>query len=244
MKYTVIYLFLVFTLKCISQSGTATYKIQIAFDEEAMAVDKKYGLLQNAVEAPEEMEYVLTFKNKESNFYLADDDGLDKVAVNTVSALVGVRNMTYHNLETKEMLHKVNADGLIIKKNEFVIKEVNNLKWKITSETKLIDAYLCYKALTYKTIIKNGKEFQETATSWFCPKLPYAFGPAKYSELPGLILEIQEKNIAFMIKNISFDPEENIIITIPEAKKIISQQEYHTITNERFETLKSMSEKN
>lgn len=231
-------------LKCYAQSGIVTYKIQIAFDEEAMSIDKKYGLLQNAIDASEEMEYVLAFKDKESNFYLADDDNLDKVAVNTVSALVGVRNMTYHNLETKETLHKINADGLIIKKDEFVIKENGNMQWEITNETKRIDTYLCYKATTVKTITKNGKEFQETVTVWFCPELPYAFGPAKYAGLPGLILEIQEKNIGIMVKSISFDPNRSVEISVPKAKKVISQQEYYTITNERFETLKSMTEKN
>lgn len=222
-------------------TGVATYGLYITVDEEVMKADKKYGYIQKAIDVSRQLEYKLVFKGKEANFYQQKNDSLDKISVNMANSLSEVSKNIYINLNTNTLINEINADGLLVKKNEFVVKDSISNNWEITNESKLIGEYLCYKATTTKKVQKTDREVIETVTAWFCPALPYSFGPSKYAGLPGLILELQEKNIVFVIKSIRLNNNEEYVITIPTAKKEISQAEYNKIINERFQTLESMS---
>lgn len=230
---------------CFSQSHTvsATYKMFLSFDEEIMKVDKKYGYLQNAIDVSQKMRYELTFKDKESNFHQVQNSNLDETSINTANSFANLSKSIYTNLSKKIMIHELISDGNIINENEFIVVDSIKLKWNITSESKMIGEYLCYKATTTKTIIKPERTVKENVTAWFCPKLPYSFGPAVYNSLPGLILELQEKNIAFVIENLNFNNEDNFI-TIPTAKKTISKQEYYDVIDNRFKMIEEMSKQN
>jgi GLPGLI family protein len=224
-------------------NGVATYGLFITVDEEVMKADKKYGYIQKAIDVSRKLKYSLVFKGKEANFYQQKNDSLDKVSVNIANSLSEVSRLIYINLDTGMLINEMNADGLIIKKNEFIVKDSINKNWLITNESKLIGEYLCYKAVTTKKVIKIDREVAETVIAWFCPTLPYTFGPSKYAGLPGLILELQEKNIVFVIDNISLNNSEGHKIIIPTAKKEITQLEYYEIINDRFKTLESMTKK-
>lgn len=224
--------------------GIATYGLYITVDDEVMNADKKYGYIQMAIDVSRQLEYKLVFKGKEANFYQEKNNILDKMAINMANALSEVSKNIYLNLNTNSLLNELNADGVLVKEKEFVVKDSINKNWVITNESKLIGEYLCYKATTTKKINKTDSEVVENVTAWFCPALPYSFGPSKYAGLPGLILEIKEKNIAFVIKNIQLQNIEDVLITIPTAKKEITQEEYNKIINERFEMLESMSKQN
>lgn len=183
------YLFFLFSITAsisFSQTnGTAVYKLQIAFDEDAMTVDKKYGYLQKAIDVCNDLEYKLVFKGKEANFYQDKNDKLDKTAANMANILSGTSKLSYQNIEKKALLNEINADGILIKANEFVVSDSLKTDWTITNESKLIDNYRCYKATTTKTINKgDNKIFHEKVTAWFCPALPFSFGPNQYAGLP------------------------------------------------------------
>ncbi len=234
-------LFLLISAISFSQTnGTAIYKLQIAFDQDALDVDKKYGYLQKAIDVCDKLEYKLIFNGNEANFYQEKNEGLDKTAVNMANILSETPKLCYQNTEKKMLLNEINADGNLIKANEFVISDTLKTNWTITNESKLIDTYLCYKATTIKKVQKGEKEFHENVTAWFCPALPFSFGPTKYGGLPGLIIELQEKNIAFTLKSISLNNENKTPIIIPVAKNTISQSDYNKIVNERMESLQSM----
>lgn len=240
-KIISIILLLITTNISFSQSnGTAIYKLQIAFDQDALDVDKKYGYLQKAIDVCDKLEYKLIFNGNEANFYQEKNEGLDKTAVNMANILSETPKLCYQNTEKKMLLNEINADGNLVKANEFVISDSLKTNWTITNESKLIDTYLCYKATTIKKVQKGEKEFHENVTAWFCPALPFSFGPTKYGGLPGLIIELQEKNIAFTLKSISLNNENKTPIIIPVAKNTISQSDYNKIVNERMESLQSM----
>lgn len=110
-------------------------------------------------------------------------------------------------------------DGSLVKK-EFEI-----LNWELTDESKTIGEYLCFKALYKKEYTgRDGKLKTKTIVAWYCPAIPFSYGPKEYYGLPGLIIELTEKGTTFYATNIELF-ETDIKIDLPKGKTI-SQQEY------------------
>ena len=81
-----------------------------------------------------------------------------------------------------------------------MLKDELKKNWELHNETKMIDGYLCYKATNINRVENGIKVFNHPVTAWYCPKLPYSYGPNGYSNLPGLILELQVRNVVFGLK--------------------------------------------
>lgn len=82
------------------------------------------------------------------------------------------------------------ADSIISKdkiyKDEYIISESKpNLKWKLINEIKKIDTITVKKA----TLNFRGRNY----IAWYSDKFPLKFGPWKFHNLPGLILEIYDE---------------------------------------------------
>lgn len=118
----------------------------------------------------------------------------------------------------------------------FVIDLVPDFKWKITDEKKNIDVYTVQKAvLSFK-----GRIWE----AWFTSQIPVSDGPYIFSGLPGLILEMKDKNENYlfsctMIKknNINFSPIMSlkpIIVTQKQLNKV--RLDYY---NDPFREMKS-----
>ncbi len=60
------------------------------------------------------------------------------------------------------------------------------VKWELTGGAKIIKEYSCQEAL----VTLNGRSF----SVWFTPEIPINKGPLKINGLPGLIIEVKEKN--------------------------------------------------
>ncbi|WP_298142538.1 GLPGLI family protein [Flavobacterium sp.] len=86
----------------------------------------------------------------------------------------------------KEVLRQI-----LILGSKTYLKKIDAQDWNITAETKLIDTYVCYKATSIRVVQGIDKVFHQPITAWFCPNLPFSFGPNGYGGLPGLILELQ-----------------------------------------------------
>lgn len=118
----------------------------------------------------------------------------------------------------------------ILKQNQFLEKNVlviekKKTDWVLTNETKMIDTYLCYKA-TNKYVVDNGsKVFRHPVVAWYCPNLPYNYGPNGYGNLPGLILELQVRNASYGVSKITFDDDSNINFDFIKKATIITEQE-------------------
>ncbi|WP_259132265.1 GLPGLI family protein [Chryseobacterium ginsenosidimutans] len=70
-------------------------------------------------------------------------------------------------------------------KEFFIYDKVPKPEWKIEKETKKILGYNCTKA----TAIFRGSK----VTAYFTKELPYSAGPFKFYGLPGLILDIRNR---------------------------------------------------
>lgn len=245
MKNIIVIKLLFICFICFSQnkSGTAVYDLYISMDDATKEIDKKYGYIQKAIDAAKELNYKLVFKNDEANFYQEENNTLDNTSKYMANAIAGVSKNNYLNSKKKIILKEILSDGYLFKKDEFVIKDTIDYSWEITNESKLVGEYSCFKATTKKKATKivndQEKEFYELVTAWFCPTLPYSFGPANYAGLPGLILELQERDFAFVIKKINLS--KNATIDIPKSDKIITSEEYSGLKKKRMEMLKEMT---
>ena len=132
-----------------------------------------------------------------------------------LSILIGYEEL-YYNLKDKLLFSDY---------GEFLIKTPSNHNWNISSESKKIDNYLCYKATyTESYTARDGKTKERVITAWFCPELPYPFGPLEFNGLPGLILELEKNGNKVVAKSIILSKKE-IELKIPN-KKTITKEEY------------------
>ena len=131
-----------------------------------------------------------------------------------LSILIGYEEL-YYNLKDKLLFSDY---------GEFLIKTPSNHNWNISSESKKIDNYLCYKATyTESYTARDGKTKERVITAWFCPELPYSFGPLEFNGLPGLILELEKYDNKVVAKSIILSKKE-IELKIPQKKTITKEQ--------------------
>ena len=131
-----------------------------------------------------------------------------------LSILIGYEEL-YYNLKDKLLFSDY---------GEFLIKTPSNHNWNILSESKKIDNYLCYKATcTESYTARDGKTKERVITAWFCPELPYSFGPLEFNGLPGLILELEKYDNKVVAKSIILSKKE-IELKIPNKKTITKEQ--------------------
>jgi GLPGLI family protein len=103
--------------------------------------------------------------------------------------------------------------------------------WILTNETKLIDNYLCYKATNIFTVNNGEKIFNHPVIAWYCPKLPYPYGPIGYGNLPGLILELQVRNVVYGAKSIQINSNLRFDSKSLDKIKVLNEKELEAAYN-------------
>lgn len=107
----------------------------------------------------------------------------------------------------------------------YLIKQENIPNWELTNETKIIDNYLCYKATTYEVIIRDGKIIKAPIMAWYCPEIPFRFGPKNYHGLPGLILELHDRICIFNVSDFNLNPShKNITLPVLKGKETTKEE--------------------
>lgn len=121
-------------------------------------------------------------------------------------------NKYYTDLKLKKII----IDELSIDKNNKVDLGFDSFKWEFLNETKEINGYQCYLA---KTKFAHLDVF-----AWYCPKLPYSFGPMEFSNLPGLVLELQKGNVVFLAEKIIFDSKNKLDFDLTKFQTITKEE--------------------
>ena len=199
-----------------------------------------------------EKTYILTF-NKEASVF-KEDEKID--AISGATDTWG-KNFTpgeqYKNISSKTLLQKQEFYG-----KQFLIKdELLHIDWKMSTETKQIGKYMCFKAtasiptndLTWYDFSwdrlrnnNNGasadavegapKEEEVKMTeivAWYTPQIPLSQGPLEYWGLPGLILEVNTDKTTILCSKIIMNPDEKNKIEAPEKGKEVTKKEYQEI---------------
>lgn len=182
----------------------------------------KKELLSDALNA-KDVEFFLFFNENESLFYSNSENNMENEGEkksNLTSIFSGARTIYYHNLKTKKMLSQnLSFDKLLI--------ELEPEVWKLTSETREIGSYNCYKATTLQKVEGRKGIMYRSISAWYSPQIPVPFGVQNFRGLPGLTLELSiDEKTYFKVTKIELSPKEKIVINKPKGK-IISSAEFN-----------------
>ena len=183
--------------------------------------------------------YVLTFNKEESTF--KEEDKLDAMSGATDS---WGSNFTpgeqYKNIKTNTLRQNQEFYG-----KQFLVKDnLLALEWKMTTETKQIGNYMCFKATASVPSSElswynfswgdlnedDSSEVKMTeVVAWYSPQIPVSQGPSEYWGLPGLILEVNVGTTTMLCSKIIMNPDEKSEIEAPKKGKEVTKNEYQEI---------------
>ncbi|WP_299525780.1 GLPGLI family protein [Winogradskyella sp.] len=215
---TIILIFLFQFIIAQTNSATVIYKINLNKDS-IHNVSSKF--VKEMIAQSDSVYATLNFNSIASNYYLDLDISKMYGFPNFTRIFGGSDNLIYYNQDNKEFL----SETLVLDYPVIISKEP--IEWEILNEeTKLINGYLCKKAIQKRakandTALTKKPEF----TAWFCPEIPFSFGPERFHGLPGLVLECKSNIVKFKLEKITWHKEE-LEINKPNSGEIISEEEF------------------
>ncbi|NND15841.1 MAG: GLPGLI family protein [Eudoraea sp.] len=197
-----------------------------------------------------EKTFVLNFNKSESVF--KEEEKLD--------AMSGATDSWGNNFSRGEQYKNVQENALVQSQEFygklFLVKDdLPAISWEMSSETKQIGQYACFKATaSVPTEDLSWYDFswgdlrnssQDTADAsgegspepevkmteveaWYTPQIPVAHGPGEYWGLPGLILEVKTGNTTMLCSKIVMNPKGDLKIEAPDRGKVTSKMDYRT----------------
>ncbi len=186
---------------------------------EMIVVKNVQRRMKDAVESQE----ITLFTKSNFKFFLFTESNMS--IGNSRKSNLGVSLLNLHSyiygLDASTVLgYDTGGDYIIKYENKFV-------EWTITKDTKDILGFKCFKAIPKYLQSYESKELNSYPTEvWFAPSINKRGGPLKYSNLPGLVLEVKSQLVtisATSIKEIKEDKEvpriDKQIITEMQAYK-------------------------
>jgi len=239
-KKLIIYTFFLLSVTSYSQNkifnGEVQYEASMKVNEAKLdSISKKIkgseGLKKRMITSMKnqgKVKFKLLFNDIESLF--KEEEGLKIVEnqINFTKIMMG-SGMYHTNKYSKKISIQKEAYG------QLFIVDVPMLQWELTQESKKIDNYTCYKAITNKQVENKRGKFIKKITAWYAPKLPINFGPKDYFGLPGLILELQEGSLLIKATKINLATNnKNDIKKHPKGKKI-SLKDFNELSKKMYE---------
>ncbi len=237
MKIFLIPFILLFSCILFSQNKNIyiEYAVKIYDEERLKGVDPVFRkMFVEAMTNADNLSFGLIINKSGSKFYnnafmSSSNDEFEKISSTLFAGYTG---------EVFQYLNNLYKYSPTLGK-EVMVKETLVDNWELHDETKMIDNYLCYKATNVNRIDNgSGKIFNHPVVAWYCPQLPYNYGPNGYSNLPGLILEIQVRNVVFGVKKIDFNSNYDFDVTFLNKVKTISLEELNKQIEKEVETWK------
>ena len=210
------------------------YSVKI-YDEEIMKnIDSDFRkMFVKAMENAENISFGLLITKSGSKFYkqesMATSDNTNFVSGSTLFTGYSGENFQYldNNYKYSPTLGR-----------DVMVKESLVDNWELHNETKRIDNYLCYKATNVNRVDNgSGRIFNHPVIAWYCPQLPYSYGPNGYSNLPGLILQLQVRNVVFAIKKMDLNSDLDFDASFLKTVKTISLQQLNKKIEDEMELL-------
>lgn len=225
-------------------------------NEENIPIEERRVLI-NALKDWSNRTFILHF-NKSASTYKEEE----RLSTPTPSSSGGISidlssggQVNYKNVSDKIFLTSKEVFG----KRFIITKDLEMPSWEMTSETKKIGDFTCYKANLRKKnkkqedfyIDKKGKKKQDSIQNkrpkeylvsvWYTPQIPVSNGPDSYWGLPGLILEVNEKETTLLCTELVLNSKKKFEIKKLTKGKKVTEEEYDKIIkalikerNERF----------
>lgn len=236
--------------------GIATYKshrkMDIQLDSTQMGSDMHKRMMA-MMKKQFEKTYNLSFTKEESLFKEEEQlEAPQRQGMMMVMVETGGSDVMYKNAKEKRYTNQNESFSKL-----FLIKDkLEDIDWKLGSETKNIGDYTCYKAtftreveVRESRISVNGDNDMErdaepkmeeiTVTAWYTPEIPVNAGPRNYQGLPGLILEIDDgRGGSLMCTKVVLNPEKAIEIKEPKKGQKITQEKYDAIMEKKMQEMR------
>lgn len=170
-----------------------------------------------------ELEFFLEINGNKSIFYLSKIDENDPPLVFVRDATDG-QHKFYVDSKNEILIDYFSYWGTLIN----IETKTNEIPWKLSSESKKIDKFTCFKATKKFTVRQGGFVRDMSVEAWYAPEIPLKFGPKRYSGLPGLIIELKENHLTYYLNNIDFKPSKEINIIKPQGGRILTKKEFES----------------
>jgi GLPGLI family protein len=220
MKKILLILILSLLFKANAQEN-AFVQYSVAISDEPIFKDNAIARnrFENAMKEAKKLKFSLLVNKSKSYFYNNPSLSFNETGGSRQSTLIFANYIgeTYSGTDT------LYQNIPLLGKNVYVKKPINS-NWTLHNETKTIDGYECYKATTENVVINDVGEFRHPVIAWYCPEIPLPFGPNGYGGLPGLILQIQIRNVTYGVDSIEFNTEKSIEFQ-KNKMKIINEKE-------------------
>lgn len=186
------------------------------------------------------IEFELLFDINSALFRLVDKVVDESDRNYKITSIIHGGNLVYYTNKTvKESIYNVSLNEQIFN----VKQDYNRLDWKITTETKIINGFKCFKATT--TFERNDKSkntiIKYTPEVWFTSEIPTSFGPKGLNGLPGLILEgTMDGKTYFFATNINREYKLKNGIERPKANTEISENDFDNLIFENYKKIKEI----
>lgn len=188
-----------------TQTGEITYIVT------PTKIDNSNNRLTDTNKEVELMSFLLKYNHSKSYFKKNKNLIIDEFRAKLASVYVGANKVLHQFLDNKQTVYNKQISNKMYQ----VIDTTLMRNWNLTNETKKIEGYTCYKAEL--TQFNERAQNNYIITAWYTPEIPAPFGPIGYGGLPGLILELKNKN------GFIFSPEKIKLnlnkIKIPELEK-------------------------
>ncbi|MFY7739997.1 MAG: GLPGLI family protein [Flavobacterium sp.] len=207
-----------------------TYKVEMALKQDVKVTNKD---LLGIIEGLKSMEFKLYYNTNESIFKKIDKIGQENDRGYDMASRL-VSGVYYKNQLNLEKIKQVDCYGETIN----VISDYQEYKWEITSETKKINGYTCYRATCVYIEDDKTRNVKKTfhPEVWFTPEIPASFGPRGLDGLPGLVLEGKINNsTVFLATKLAFNINEDVIIEKPKKGKYLTESEYQEALAKGFQ---------
>lgn len=236
MKQTILFIitFFTFLLSFSQKTGKVEYNFFVELSQEREELYKKLKSFEDVSfsEGAKKVSFMLEFKNADSKFYVVEGIELEDLDAELAVLHSGYQNVTYFSTIEKASFYN-NRSSMLFDKEEFVIEKKAFDSWEFKNERKEIQGLVCYKATGFITESIKGGQRKKEIVAWYCPELPFSFGPNGYGGLPGLILELQVGEVLFGATNISLNEKIEDIDSTKLKGKRITAEEYSKILRER-----------
>ncbi len=259
---TLLTVLFVVTLSAQNFTGKAIYKTSrksnISFGKDQKGIsDKMQEELRKRMQKMNQKTFILEFDKVASTY--KEDVKLDNP--NPKANRTGVVMMSFGGSGSTDIYYKNIKENRFANKTAimgkpFLVKDkLENYDWQLSTQTKNIGMYTCYKATFTKEVenisvsMINGESKETktkkmvTTTAWYTTQVPVSNGPKDYQGLPGLILEINDGTTTIVCTEIVLNREKEVVIEEPEKGKVVSKKKFNKIqkqkSDEMMEKMKS-----
>jgi len=191
-----------------------------------------------ASQVPKEVEnfYVLTFNSSASLYFKNPDikNDLPEFEADDRRA----RMMRRFAERTDKIFYKNLDEGSVLEQlyffnKAFLISDtIQSFKWKIAAgEQKEILGYTCMKAIY--------KDSTDNLVVYFTPQISLPFGPDRFGELPGAILEIQSARNHWMATSVVMS-DQQLPVTPPDKGDKMTRPAFNKLREEKMKEQREM----